>query len=115
MHNFGGRVVTYLSDIPYEQLASEDTTDNRLGLRFGIRRMFKLYLYVTFLSDCIILVVANDISNLGSKIISYIWGVVYITITSDFSDSKVNKSLILDLIMFLFALNLPGLVQVCSL
>ena len=42
LHDFGERPVSYLSYIHNEQLAAEDTTENRLGLKFGTWCIIKL-------------------------------------------------------------------------
>ena len=43
LHNFGGNYDSYPTAIYYEQIATGDTTEGRLGLRFGTWYIVKLY------------------------------------------------------------------------
>ena len=67
-NDFGGHDVYYLLYIHYSQLSAGKTTEGRLGLRFGIWCTVKLDLYGILCSTSLILVGANGITNLGSKL-----------------------------------------------
>ena len=75
----------------------------------------KLELYVTVCSDFLITIVANDVSRLGRKMISWICIVGEVSMTSSFSDHKISKFIILDPRKTLVILKIPGLVEVRSL
>ena len=60
-HDLGGLAVYYLSDTPFEKLASGDITDCRLGMRLFTWYTVKLDGYVNFCSACQILILDNDI------------------------------------------------------
>ena len=79
-------VVSYLSDIHFERFSAGDTTESRLSMIFFTWCIVKLYCYVTLFSACHILIVANDISHLGIKMISWRCVVGDVTKPPDFSD-----------------------------
>ena len=81
LHGFWGIDVSYLSDICFEQLSAGDTTECRLGMILFTCCIVELDYYVTFLSPCFILIVANYIRHMGRTIISWIWGVCDVTMT----------------------------------
>ena len=87
LHYLGGLDVTYNSDTPYERLDDGYTTECRLGMRFVTWCIVKLYCHVTLCITCHILIVFNDISHLGIKVISWIWVVGDVTKIPDFSDN----------------------------
>ena len=87
LHDLGEISVSYLSDIPVEQLNDGYTTECRLVMIFVTWCIVKLYCYVTLSIACHILIVANDISHLGIKKSSRSWGVGDVTKTSIFSDN----------------------------
>ena len=86
MHNLGGISVSYLSYIPLERIDDVYTTECRLGMRFVTWCIFELDCYVTLFSVCNILNVANYISHMGIKMISWRWVVGDVTNTPEFSD-----------------------------
>ena len=91
LHDLVGIAVSYLSDTSFGLLDNGYTTECRLGMIFFTWCIVKLYFYVTFCSSWRILIVANYISHLGIKMISWSWGVGGVTKTSDFSGHiKVN-------------------------
>ena len=65
--------VSYLSDIPFEQLDDGYTTECKIVMRFVTWCIFKLDCYVTLYSYYHVLIVANDISHMGIKTIFLIW------------------------------------------
>ena len=86
LHDLGGIYVYYLSYIPFERLDYGYTTECILEMIFVTWCIVKLDCYVTLCSACHILIVANDISHLGIKMISWIWVVGVVTKTHDFYD-----------------------------
>ena len=91
LHDLGVIYVSYISNIPFEQLDYGYTTKFILGMRFVTWCIVKLDCYVILCSAFHILIVANDIIHMGIKIISWIWVVGYLTKTPDFSDQiQVN-------------------------
>ena len=80
-HGLGWISVSYISDIPFEQLDDGYTTE----CRFVTWCIFKLDFYVTLCRYCCILIVANDISHMGIKTIFLIWGVGDVTKRYEFS------------------------------
>ena len=86
LYDLGGIYVSYISHIPFERLDYGYTTECRLGMRFVTWCIVKLDFYVTLCRACCILIVANYISHMGIKIISWIWLVGAVINTSDFSD-----------------------------
>ena len=78
---WGGIDASYLSDIHFERLSAGDTTECRLGMIFFTWCIVKLYCYVNLCSDFLILIVANYISHMGIKMISWSWGVRDVTMT----------------------------------
>ena len=54
----------YMSYIPFQWLASGDTTECRLGMIFITCCIVKLDCYVDFCNNFLVLIVANDISHL---------------------------------------------------
>ena len=91
----GGGYVYYLSYIHFELIYAGDRTDCIIGMLFVTWCIIKLYCYVTLCRDCLIIIVANDISNPGRKIISWIWGFCDVTMKSDFSDLILKNCLFL--------------------
>ena len=85
LHDLGVIYVSYLSCIPFERLDDRKTTECRLGVRFVTWCIVKLYCYVILCSACHILIVANYISHLGIKMISWIWLFGDVTNTPEFS------------------------------
>ena len=85
-HDLGGISASYLSYIPFERLDDVYTTECRLGTRFFTWCIMKLDCYVTLYSAFHIHIVANYISHVGIKMISWIWVVGYVTKTPEFSD-----------------------------
>ena len=81
LHDLGQITVSYLSDIPFERLDDGYTTECRLVMRFFTWCIFKIDCYVTLCNYCSILVVSNDISHMGIKIIFIVWGVGGVTKT----------------------------------
>ena len=71
LHDFGRLAVSCLSDTQFKQLAAGDTTEFILGMVFSTWCIVKLDFYVNLCRDCIILIVANDISHMGIKMISW--------------------------------------------
>ena len=86
LNNLGGVSVSYTSYIPIERIAYGYKTECRLWMRFVTWCIVKLDCYVTLCSACNILIVANNISHMGIKIISWIWVVVDVTKIPEFSD-----------------------------
>ena len=86
LHGFWGIDVSHISYIYFELLVAEDTTECRLGVIFVTWFIFKLSCYVNFLRYCFVLIVAHDIRHMGRKMISWIWVVCDVTMTSDFYD-----------------------------
>ena len=86
LHDLGGISVSYLSYIPFELLDDGYTNECRIGMIFVTWCIFKLYCYVTLFSACHILIVANYISHLGIKMISWRWLIGDVTKTPEFSD-----------------------------
>ena len=86
MHDLGGIYVSYLSYITFKRIDDGYTTECRLGMRFFTWCIFELDCYVTLFSACNILIVANYISHLGIKMISWRWVVGDVTKTPEFSD-----------------------------
>ena len=72
--------------MPFEQLDDGYKTECRLGMGFVTWCIFKLDFYITLFKACRILIVANYISHLGIKMISWIWVAGDVTKTPDFSD-----------------------------
>ena len=73
LHNLWGLDVSYLPDIPFELLDNGYTTDCKLGVIFVTWCIVKLDCYVNLFSACNILIVANYISHMGIKMISWSW------------------------------------------
>ena len=73
LHDLRGFGVSYHSDTPFELLDYGYTTECRLWMIFVTWCRVKLYCHVNLCSTCHILVVYNDISHLGIKVISWIW------------------------------------------
>ena len=87
LHDLWGLDVTYHSGKTFERLDEGYATECRLGMRFFTWWIVKLYCHVTLCITCHILIVFNDISHLGIKVISWIWAVGDVTKISDFSDN----------------------------
>ena len=87
LHDLGGLDVTYNSGTPFERLDDGYTTECRLWMRFVTWCIVKLYCHVTLCITCHILIVFNDISHLGIKVISWIWAVGDVNKISDFIDN----------------------------
>ena len=85
LHYLEGLSVSYPSDITFGRLYGGLKTECILGMIFVTWCIVKLYCYVTLFSACHILIVANDISHLGIKMISWRWVVGNVTNTSEFS------------------------------
>ena len=77
LHGLGGIDVSYHSDIP---------TGCILGMRFVTWCIVKIYCHVNLFINWNILIVSNDISHLGIKLISWSWLVGDVTKIPDFSD-----------------------------
>ena len=71
LNYLGGVDVSYHSDTPFEELDDGYTTECRLGLIFFTWCMLKLYFCVTLCIACHIIIVFNDISHTGIKVISW--------------------------------------------
>ena len=76
LHGLGGITLSYLSDIPFEQLDDGYTTECRPGMIFVTWYIVKLNCYVNFCHDYNIFIVANNISHIGVNRISWTRGVV---------------------------------------
>ena len=70
LNDSGWLAVYYLSDITPERLDDGYTTECRIGMIFVTGCIDKLYYHVTLCISCHILIVSNDISHLGIKVIS---------------------------------------------
>ena len=79
LHGLGGLAVYYLSSTPFEILDDGYTTKFRLGMVFVTWCIFKLDCYVTCCRAFHIIIIANDISHLRIKMISWSWGVGDVT------------------------------------
>ena len=86
LHDLGGISISYISYIPFEQLIVGYTTECRLEMIFFTWCIVKLYCYVNLSIACHILIVANYISHLGIKTISWSSLVGNMTKTPEFSD-----------------------------
>ena len=86
LHDFGELAVSYHSDTPLEWIDYGYTTECRLGMRFFTCCIVKLYCHVTLCIVCHIIVLSNDISHLGIKVISWSWVVGDVTKIPDFPD-----------------------------
>ena len=73
LHDLGGVSVSYISYIPFERLDDGYKTECRLGMRFVTWCIVKLYCYVTLCSAFHILILANYISHMEIKMISWIY------------------------------------------
>ena len=87
LNDFGGLTVFYIPYMHFEGLAAGYTTECILCMRFGTWCIFKLDCYVNFCSACLIIIVVNDITHLGSKVISLSWAFGDVAMSSDFSDN----------------------------
>ena len=85
LHDIGGGYVSYISYIPFELLDCGYTTENILGMRYVTWCIVKLDCYVTLCSTFCILIVSNDISHKGIKMIYWSWLVGDVTKTPEFS------------------------------
>ena len=86
LHDLGGVDVSYHSDTPFERIDDGYTTECRPGMIFVTWFIVKLYCHVTLCINFHILIVYNDISHLGIKVISWSWLVGDVTKIPDFSD-----------------------------
>ena len=86
LHGLGRGSFSYLSYIPFERLNYGYKIECRLGMKFFTWCIVKLDCYVNLFSAFHILIVANAISHMGIKMISWSWVVVDVTKTPDFSD-----------------------------
>ena len=68
LHDFGRLAVSYISDIPFEQLDDGYTTECIIGMIFVTWCIIKLDCYLTLCRSCHILILDNNISYLGSKL-----------------------------------------------
>ena len=82
LHDFWGIYVSCISGIHFGQVTAGDTTRCRLGVVFASWCIVKLDFYVVFCSTILVLVVSNYIMNMGIKMISWIWGVCDVNMTS---------------------------------
>ena len=114
LHYLGGIYVSYLSYIPFEPLDDGYTTECILGMIFVTWCIFKLYCYVTLVSACHILSVANYISHMGIKMISWRWIIGDVTKTHEFYDHIQVNCLFFTHEKYLL-LKQPGLVKAHSL
>ena len=87
LYGLGGLGVSYLSYTPFKRLDDGYTNECRLGMRFFTWCIVKIYCYVTLCIACRILILPNDISILGIKIISWRWVIGYVTKAPEFSDN----------------------------
>ena len=83
---YRGGYVSYLSYIPFEQLDYGYTTECIFGMKFFTWCIVKLYCYVTLCSAFHILILANYISHICIKMISWSWLFGDVTKTPDFYD-----------------------------
>ena len=95
LNNFGRLDVSYFSDIHFERISFGGTTECRLGIIFLIWCIVNLYFFNNFCSAFLILVLSNYIRNLWNKMISWISGGCYVTMTSEFSDHIKKNCLFL--------------------
>ena len=86
LHDLGGGSIYYISYTTFELLDYGYTTECRLRIRFFTWCIVKLYCYVNLYKAFHILILANDISHLGIKMISWSWGVGDVSNTPDLSD-----------------------------
>ena len=114
LYDLGGISVSYILYIPFERLDCGYKTECRPGMRFVTWCIFKLDCYVNLFSACRILIVANSISHLGIKMISWIWVFGDVTKTLAFYDHIQVNCLFLP-VKNIFPLKKPGLVKVHSL
>ena len=84
LHDLGGIDVSYNPDTLFERLDDGYTTYCRLGIKFFTWCIVKLYFHVTLCITCNIPIVSNDISHLGTKVISWIWVVSDVTKIPEF-------------------------------
>ena len=90
-HGLGGIDFFNHSYTPFERPNDRYTSEYRHGMRFVTWCIVKLYCRVTLCITCHILILSNDISHLGTKVISWIQVVRDVTKIPDFSDHiKVN-------------------------
>ena len=71
LNDCGGIAVYYLFYIQFELRAAGDTPECRLDVIFFTSCIVKLYSCITFCSACLILILSNDISHMGIKLISW--------------------------------------------
>ena len=86
LHDLGGLAFSYILDIPFERLDGGYTTEFRIGMVFFTWCIIKLDCYVTLCISSHILIVANNISHMGIKMISWILIVGVVTNISDSYD-----------------------------
>ena len=114
LHDLGGGYVSYHSYIPLERLDDGYTTECILGMISVTWFIVQLDFYITLWSTFHLLVIANYISHLGIKMISWIWIVGDVTNTPDFSD-HIQVNCLFFPVKNLVPLNQPDLVKVHSL
>ena len=84
LHDLGEIIVSYNSDTSFERLDDRYTTECRLGMRFFTWCIVKLYYHITLCIYFHILIVSNDISHMGIKVISWSWVVGDVTNIPEF-------------------------------
>ena len=87
LHHIGEVGVSYHSDTLFEQLNYGYTTECRLGMKIVTWCIVKLYFHDTLCIACHILILSDDISHLGIKVIFWIWVFGDITKIPDFFDN----------------------------
>ena len=71
LHDLGSLDVSYHSATSLEKLDGGYTTECRLGMIFVTWCIVQLYYRVSLCISCHILIISNDISHMGIKVISW--------------------------------------------